>query len=53
VVTIADNGGGSDRAAELGELARTILTPWGGLVEAASATGQGCAFELRLALRIS
>ncbi len=51
VVTIADNGGGSDRAADLGELARSILTPWGGAVDAASAAGQGCAFELRLITR--
>jgi signal transduction histidine kinase len=48
VVTIADNGGGSDRAAELGELARAIVTPWGGTAEDVSATGQGCAFEIRL-----
>jgi signal transduction histidine kinase len=49
VVTVADNGDGSDRVPALGELAREILTPWGGSCEAASATGQGCAFELRLA----
>ena len=49
VVTIADNGNGSERAAELGELARSIVTPWGGSAEAASSPGQGCAFELRLA----
>lgn len=48
VVSIADNGGGTDRVAELGELARTIVTPWGGSADAASAPGQGCAFELRL-----
>jgi signal transduction histidine kinase len=48
VVTIADNGEGSDRAAELGELARGVLAPWGGTAEATSAIGQGCAFELRL-----
>jgi signal transduction histidine kinase len=48
VVTIADNGDGSARVAELGELARAVVTPWGGTVEAASATGQGCAFEIRL-----
>jgi signal transduction histidine kinase len=48
VITIADNGNGSDRVAELGDLARSIVTPWGGNVEAASAAGQGCAFELRL-----
>jgi len=50
VVTIADNGGGSDKVAALGELARSVLAPWGGSVEAASAAGQGCAFELRLPL---
>ena len=47
-MTIADNGDGSPRAAELGELARAIVTPWGGTVDAASAVGQGCAFEIRL-----
>ena len=51
VVTIADNGGGSDRASELGDVARAIVSPWGGLVDAASAADQGCAFELRLALK--
>ena len=50
VVTIADNGDGSERAAELGELARAIVAPWGGTVDAASEAGQGCAFELRLRL---
>lgn len=50
VVTIADNGDGSDRVAGLGELARSLLAPWGGSIEAASAAGQGCAFELRLPL---
>jgi len=48
VVTIADNGGGDDAAIELGELARTIISPWGGTVDAASEAGKGCAFELRL-----
>lgn len=48
VVLIADNGDGSDGVAELGELARAIVTPWGGTADAASAAGQGCAFELRL-----
>jgi hypothetical protein len=48
VVLVADNGAGSGRAEPLGELAREILTPWGGTVEAASAEGQGCAFVLRL-----
>jgi len=49
VVTIADNGGGSEKATMLGDLARGVLAPWGATVEAASETGQGCAFELRLA----
>ena len=49
VVLVADNGAGTDRAAELGELARAIVTPWGGTADAASQEGQGCAFELRLA----
>jgi signal transduction histidine kinase len=48
VVTIADNGAGSDKVAALGDLARSVLAAWGGTVEAASAAGQGCAFELRL-----
>ena len=48
VVIIADNGEGSERTAEIGELARGILVPWGGTIDAASAAGQGCAFELRL-----
>jgi signal transduction histidine kinase len=48
VVAIADNGAGTDRASELGDLARAVLAPWGGTVDAASAAGQGCAFELRL-----
>ena len=50
VVTIADNGDGSDKADSLGELARSVLEPWGGSVDAASAAGQGCTFELRLAI---
>jgi len=50
VVLIADNGAGTDRAEELGELARALVTPWGGTADAASAAGQGCAFELRLAI---
>jgi signal transduction histidine kinase len=49
LVTIADNGAGSARAAGLGELARSIIAPWGGFVDAASVPGAGCAFELRLA----
>jgi hypothetical protein len=48
VVTIADNGGGSQRAFEVGEVAREILAPWGGVIDAASDTGRGVAFELRL-----
>jgi signal transduction histidine kinase len=48
VVLVADNGQGSERAAELGEIARAIVTPWGGSADAASEPGQGCAFELRL-----
>ena len=48
-MTIADNGGGDATAEQLGEVARAIVEPWGGSIAAASATGQGCAFELRLA----
>ena len=48
VVLVADNGDGTDRAAELGEMARETVAPWGGTADAASAAGQGCAFELRL-----
>ena len=48
VVLIADNGAGSERVAALGEVAREILTPWGATIDAASESGQGCAFELRL-----
>jgi len=49
IVTIADNGNGSERAAELGELARSIVAPWGGSADAASTSGRGCNFEIRLA----
>ncbi len=49
LVAIADNGAGSARAAQLGELARSVMAPWGGTVDAASVPGAGCAFELRLA----
>jgi signal transduction histidine kinase len=49
VITIADNGNGNERAGELGELARAVVTPWGGSADAASEAGQGCTFELRLA----
>ncbi len=48
VVLVADNGAGSERAGELGTIAREIVTPWGGTADAASQAGQGCAFELRL-----
>ncbi len=48
LVTIADNGAGSDRVIWLGDLARDIVLPWGASVDAASESGQGCAFELRL-----
>ncbi len=48
VVSIADNGSGSARVDGLGDLARHILAPWGASIDAASAHGQGCAFELRL-----
>lgn len=48
LVTIADNGEGSDRVVELGDLARELVAPWGAAVDAASEPGQGCAFELRL-----
>ena len=48
LVIIADNGAGNERVPALGELARQLLNPWGGTAEAASETGAGCAFELRL-----
>lgn len=48
IVLIADNGAGSDRVMAIGDLAREVITPWGGTLDAASAEGQGCAFELRL-----
>jgi signal transduction histidine kinase len=48
IVTIADNGNGSERAGELGELARSIVAPWGGSADAASTPGRGCSFEIRL-----
>lgn len=48
VVLVTDNGVGTDRAAELGDLARAVIAPWGGTADATSAEGQGCAFELRL-----
>jgi signal transduction histidine kinase len=52
-VTIADNGAGSSRAQALGELARSIVEPWGATVDAASEAGQGTSFELRLAVHTS
>ena len=48
VIAIADNGGGDADAEAVGELARGVVAPWGGSVDAASAAGQGCAFEIRL-----
>ena len=48
VVTIADNGAGTDRAVELGDLARSVVLSWGGTADAISTSGQGCTFELRL-----
>lgn len=49
LISIADNGAGSTRAAVLGELARGIVAAWGGAVDATSVPGAGCVFELRLA----
>jgi signal transduction histidine kinase len=49
LIAIADNGAGSPRAAGLGDLARGLLAPWGGTVDAASLPGAGTTFELRLA----
>jgi signal transduction histidine kinase len=48
IVAIADNGEGSARAGELGELGRAVVASWGGSVDAASTAGQGSAFEIRL-----
>ena len=48
VVLLADNGAGSDRVAELGELVRETILPWGATIDAASEPGQGSSFELRL-----
>jgi signal transduction histidine kinase len=50
VVIVTDNGGGDSRFDDIGELARSILAPWAATIDAASAPGQGCTFELRLAL---
>lgn len=49
LVAIADNGAGSARAVGLGDLARSVVGPWGGVVDATSVPGAGCTFELRLA----
>jgi signal transduction histidine kinase len=48
-VTIADNGAGVPQVEEASATARTILEAWGATLDAASAPGQGCAFELRFA----
>jgi signal transduction histidine kinase len=48
LVSIADNGSGNPRATALGEVASAIVAPWGGTVDAMTADGQGCTFELRL-----
>ena len=48
LISIVDNGGGSERVVELGDVARELVAPWGASVDAASEPGQGCAFELRL-----
>ncbi len=50
LISIIDNGSGSDRVVALGELAREIIEPWGGMIDAASEPNQGCAFEVRLLL---
>jgi signal transduction histidine kinase len=49
LIAIADNGTGSPRAADLGDLVRGLIAPWGGTVDAASLRGAGTTFELRLA----
>jgi hypothetical protein len=48
VVLITDNGAGNTHADAIGALVAEILTPWGASIDAASADGQGCTFELRL-----
>ncbi|HEX2685472.1 MAG TPA: hypothetical protein VHN14_02580 [Kofleriaceae bacterium] len=48
LVTIADNGAGSPRVTSLGELARSVMGPWGATIDAASVPGAGCTFELHL-----
>jgi hypothetical protein len=50
LVTIADNGAGSPRVPGLGELARSVMAAWGGTIDAASVSGAGCTFELRLVM---
>jgi signal transduction histidine kinase len=49
LVSIADNGAGSTRAAALGEVARELMAPWDAQVDATSVPGAGCTFELRFA----
>src|SRR4051812_41971453 len=49
LIAIADNGTGNPRAADLGDVARGLIAPWGGTVDAASQRGAGTMFELRLA----
>jgi len=49
VITVIDNGSGSDRVTEVGTVARDIVAPWGATLVAASEPGHGCAFELQLA----
>jgi signal transduction histidine kinase len=52
-VQIVDNGAGNDKIIALRDLAREVVTAWGGTVDAASEPGSGCAFELRLPCRQS
>jgi signal transduction histidine kinase len=46
-VTIADNGAGDPSVDDASATARTILEAWGATLDAASAPGQGCAFDLQ------
>jgi len=48
LVAITDNGNGTPRVVPLGEMASACVAPWGGNIDATSADGQGCAFEIRL-----
>ena len=48
VITIADNGGGSQRAFEVGDVSREIVSPWDAVIDVASDEGRGVAFEIRL-----